>query len=387
MFKKASLKPGKDKPLLNRHHWIFSGALAHLPPHEPGEILAVESASSLILGYAYFNRKSSIVGRMVSFNEEPLIAIEKALIDAIELRKTLFDANTNAYRLINGEGDGLPGLIVDRYDDHLVIQISTLGMDKLKPFIVEILDRELAPKAILEKSLSPSRSEEGLKPLQQVLKGEVAKNIPVLENGLKFLVDPVDGQKTGFFLDQREMRRLVQEKAHGKRVLNCFSYTGGFTAYALAGGAIQADSVDISANAIEEAKTNCLINGFAPEKSGFYAEDAFEFLRKNDLQYDLIILDPPAFAKRAKDVVAACRGYKDINRTALQKMPKGSTLITCSCSYFVDEKLFQQVIFQAAAEAKRTVRIIGKHRQAEDHPVNLFHPEGSYLKSLVLYVV
>ena len=384
MFKKASLKPGKEKPVLNRHHWIFSGAVNHLPPHEPGEILAVESANSHHLGYAYFNRKSSIVGRMVSFDEEPLIAIEKALLNAINFRKTLFDSSTNAYRVINGEGDGLPGLIVDRYADHLVIQISTLGIDKLRSFIVKILDRELAPKAILEKSLSPSRNEEGLKPLQQVLKGEVAKKIAVLENGIKFLVDPVDGQKTGFFLDQREMRSLVKEKAHGKRVLNCFSYTGGFTAYALAGGASQADSVDISASAIEEAKTNCSINGF--EESGFYAEDAFEFLRKDKLDYDLIILDPPAFAKRAKDVVAACRGYKEINRTTLQKMPKGSTLITCSCSYFVDEKLFQQVIFQAAAEAKRTVRIIGKHRQAEDHPVNLFHPEGTYLKSLVLYV-
>lgn len=384
MFKKASLKPGKEKPLLNRHHWIFSGALAQLPPHEPGEILAVESASSQFLGYAYFNRKSSIVGRMISFNDEPLVAIEKALMDAIELRKNLFDAGTNAYRVINGEGDGLPGLIVDRYSDHLVIQISTLGMDKLKPFVVEILDRELNPVAILEKSLSPSRNEEGLKPLQQVLKGEVAKNIPVLENGIKFIVDPINGQKTGFFLDQREMRSLVREKAHGKRVLNCFSYTGGFTAYALSGGALQADSVDISATAIEEAKVNCSINGF--EKTEFYAEDAFEFLRKSDLNYDLIILDPPAFAKRAKDVVQACRGYKDINRTTMQKMPKGSILITCSCSYFVDEKLFQQVIFQAAAEAKRTVRIIGKHRQAEDHPVNLFHPEGSYLKSLVLHV-
>ncbi len=383
MFKKASLKPGKDKPLLNRHHWIFSGALAHVPPHEPGEILAVESANSTFLGYAYFNRKSSITGRMVSFNEEPLVAIEKSLVEAIELRKKLFDANTNAYRLINGEGDGLPGLIVDRYADHLVIQIATLGMDKLKDFIVSILDRELSPESILEKSLSPSRTEEGLKPLQQVLKGDMPKNIPVLENGIKFLVDPINGQKTGFFLDQREMRGLVKEKAHGKRVLNVFSYTGGFTAYALAGGAIQADSVDISETAIEEAKTNCALNGFS---GGFYAEDAFEFLRKNDLQYDLIILDPPAFAKRAKDVVQACRGYKDINRTTLQKMPKGSILITCSCSYFVDEKLFQQVIFQAAAEAKRTVRIIGKHRQAEDHPVNLFHPEGSYLKSLVLFI-
>jgi 23S rRNA (cytosine1962-C5)-methyltransferase len=382
MNKNVRLKAGKEKAILNKHHWIFSGAVAELPPHEPGEILSVESASSQFLGYAYFNKKSSILGRMISFNEDPLIAIEKSVIAAIAFRKALFGPETTAYRLINGEGDRLPGLIVDRYADTLVIQISTLGMEKLKDFILEILTRELKPQGILEKSLSPSRKEEGLAPLQQTLKGEV-KPVQILENGLKFQVDPINGQKTGFFLDQREMRQFVRENAKNKRVLNCFSYTGGFTVYALAGGAIHAESVDISTQAIEEAKINCSLNGF---KSQGHAEDVFEFLRARDLAYDMVILDPPAFAKRAKDVVSACRGYKDINRMALQKMPSGSILITSSCSYFVDEKLFQQVLFQAASDAKRTVRIIGKHRQAEDHPVNLFHPEGSYLKTLVLYV-
>lgn len=382
MIKKVRLKAGKEKPILNRHHWIFSGAVASLPPHEPGEILAVESDGGKPLGFAYFNKKSSILGRMVSFGEPSLEAIEKALLNAIKLRKSLFNSETTAYRLINGEGDCLPGLIADWYAGTLVIQISTLGMECLRHFVLEILERELKPVAILEKSLVPSRKEEGLEPIQRVLKGDV-KPVEVLEHGLKFIVDPIGGQKTGFFLDQREMRQFVRENSQNKRVLNCFSYTGGFTAYALAGGAIIADSVDISKEALALAKENCLLNGF---KGEIFCEDVFEFLRKGELAYDLVILDPPAFAKRAKDVVSACRGYKDINRMALQNMPKGSILITCSCSYFVDEKLFQQVIFQAASEANRAVRIIGKHRQAFDHPINLFHPEGSYLKTLVLYI-
>lgn len=378
------LKPGKEKPLLNRHHWIFSGAVANLPSFEPGAILPLESSKGTLLGHAYFNKASSIVGRMIAFGEEePLVAITRLIRNAIHFRKSLFDNKTTAYRLINGEGDNLPGLIVDVYGDVLVIQISTLGMEKLKSHVLKLLQEELKPLAILEKSLLPSRKEEGLAPFQEILFGKMPDPLIVLENGLKFEVDPINGQKTGFFLDQRQMRDYVRSISKGKRVLNVFAYTGGFTVYALAGGASNADSVDISQDAMDMAKINCSLNGF---EGKFFAEDAFEFLRKSQLDYDLVILDPPAFAKKAKDVVQACRGYKDINRVALQKMPPGSTLITCSCSHFIDEKLFGQVLFQAAIEAKREVRIIGKHQLASDHPVNLFHPEGSYLKSLVLYL-
>lgn len=383
-MKSCKLKPGKEKPLLNRHHWIFSGAVANLPSFDPGAILPVESSQGTLLGHAYFNKASSIVGRMIAFGEEePLQAMMRRILNAILFRKSLFGAETTAYRLINGEGDSLPGLIVDVYNDVLVLQISTLGMEKLKPHVLKILQEELHPKAILEKSLLPSRKEEGLAPFQGMLFGKIPEPLIVLENGLKFQVDPEKGQKTGFFLDQRQMRSYVRSISKGKRVLNVFAYTGGFSVYAFAGGAISVDSVDISKEAMELAEKNCFLNGF---KGNFFAEDAFEFLRKSPLDYDLVILDPPAFAKKAKDVVQACRGYKDINRVALQKMPPGSTLITCSCSHFIDEKLFSQVLFQAAAEAKREVRIIGKHQLAPDHPVNLFHPEGSYLKSLVLYL-
>lgn len=384
MEKSVRLKPGKEKPILNHHHWIFSGAIADLPSFEPGAILPVRSSQGVLLGHAYFNKASSIAGRMIAFGEEePLQAIERQIKNAILFRKSLFDFSTTAYRLINGEGDSLPGLIIDVYGDVFVLQVSTLGMEKLKPYVLKTLQQQLKPYAILEKSLLPSRKEERLAPFQGMLFGKIPEPLIVLENGLKFQVDPEKGQKTGFFLDQRQMRAFVRTISKGKKVLNVFAYTGGFTVYAFAGGAFSVDSVDISKEAMEMAEKNSSLNGF---KGNFLVEDAFEFLRNSSLDYDLVILDPPAFAKKAKDVVQACRGYKDINRVALQKMPSGSYLITCSCSHFIDEKLFGQVLFQAAMEAKREVRVIGKHQLAPDHPINLFHPEGSYLKSLVLQV-
>lgn len=380
------LKTGKEKPIRNRHHWIFSGAVDTLPNIPNGHLISVVSQQGEMMGSAYVNRQSSILGRMISFGEaEPHQAIRESIHKAIALRSTYIPADTTGYRLINGEGDSLPGLVVDRYGDFLVIQISTLGMEQLKPFVLEVLTQALSPKGIYEKSLLPSRKEEGLQPFSGVLAGIVPDRITISEQGLKFIVDPIHGQKTGFFLDQREMRQWVRELSSGKRVLNAFSYTGGFSVYAAAGRASQVDSVDISEEAISLAKEQMHINGFDQESHHFYAEDVFEFLRR-PLNYDLVILDPPAFAKRAKDVIQACRGYKEINRLAMQKMPAGSLLLTCSCSYHVDEALFQKVLFQAAIEAKRNVRIIGRHRQAIDHPVNLFHPEGNYLKSFLLAI-
>lgn len=384
MFK-LILKPGKDKPILNRHPWIFSGAVKHLPQCENGSLVQVFDDQNHLLGSAYYNRKSSIVARMVAWgSQDPVTSIKTSIQNAKALRKSLISANTNTYRLINAEGDFLPGLIVDRYDTSLVLQISTLGMEKLKPIILEELKQDFM--TIYEKSVAPSRKEEGLNAYEGILCGTLPKEIEILEKGHKFIANPQSGQKTGFFLDQVEMRAWVKILAQQRHVLNCFAYTGGFTVYALAGGALSVDSVDISSDALHLAERNCLLNGFKNSSNRFFAEDVFQFLRSKALNYELVILDPPAFAKSSKDVINACRGYKDINRLALQKMPKGSILITCSCSHFVDEKLFQQVVFQAACEAKRQVRIIGKHRQASDHPINLFHPEGSYLKSLVLFV-
>jgi 23S rRNA (cytosine1962-C5)-methyltransferase len=382
------LKPGKEKPILNRHHWIFSGAVQHLPHFENGTMLSVQSANGEPLGSAYFNRQAKIIGRMVAFGtDHPTETIKKRIAEAIALRKAFYHPDaTNAYRVINGEGDGLPGLIVDVYDDALVLQFATLGMEKLAPLVLDQLTKHYKPKSIFEKSTSPSRKEEGLKEVKRLLQGSDKGLVEIKENGMQFYVDIPGGQKTGFFLDQSAMRQWVRELSQGKRVLNAFCYTGGFSIYALAGGAAWVDSVDISSQAIEMLQKNLVLNGFDSSRAGAHCDDVFKYLRENALNYDLVILDPPAFAKRKGDVVAACRGYKDINRLAMEKMPPKSLLLTCSCSYHVDEGLFQQVLFQAAVEARRSVKILGRHRQAFDHPVDLCHPEGNYLKSFLLYL-
>lgn len=388
LIEKVILKPGKEKALKNKHHWIFSGAVEKLPKFSGGDFLEVYSHSQEFLGIAYFNQQSGIIGRLVTFEKmPPLQAIERNLQAAIDYRNSLFaEDSTNGYRLVNGEGDFLPGLVIDRYADVLVLQINTLGMEKSKGFIVDWLVRSLKPQAIYEKSESPSRKEEGLKPAIGFLYGGQVPCVQIKENNLLFNVNLMEGQKTGFFCDHRLMRQQVREISSGKSVLNCFAYNGGFSVYALAGGAEKVDTVEISSLAIHEAKSNVSLNGFEIEEKTFFQQDVFDFLRNKPLDYQLIILDPPAFAKKQKDVVNACRGYKEINRLALKKMPPKSWLLTCSCSFFVDENLFQKVIFQSAVEAGRKVRIAGRHQMAPDHPINICHPESDYLKSLLLYV-
>ena len=385
------LKPGKEKPIKNFHHWIFSGAIKQFPKEaKDGDFVSVYGSNGELLGSAYINRKTSITARMVSFdNTEPIDSIVSHMDKAIAVRNNFFDdTQTNAFRLINSEGDGIPGLVVDKYDDVIVVQITTLGIEKIKADIVDYLVNKLKPICIYERSDMPSRREEGLKNQVGLLYGEGVKEKAIKEYGALFKVDFVDSQKTGFFLDQREMRQQVKKLAKNKKVLNCFSYTGGFSVMAGIGGAQKGDSVDISDPAIELAKENFCLNDLDIKHNSFIVEDVFEFLRKDSEKniYDFIILDPPAFAKKRGDIVKACRGYKDINRLALQNIQSSGILITSSCSYYVDEKLFQQVVFEAAVEAKRSVRIIDKHHYAPDHPINIFHPEGNYLKSLVLWV-
>lgn len=382
------LKPGRDKAIRHHHHWIFSGAIDFAPPYTNGDVLGVTSAVGDHLGYGYFHHDTSIAGRMLSFDDTPgEPALQASLKRAIALRPHLIDTHTTtAYRLVNSEGDNIPGLVIDIYADTIVLQISTLGIEKLKPLIIETLQNELHPSGIYEKSNVPGRREEGLGNTEGILFGNIPEEIAITEHGLKFSVSLLHGQKTGLFLDQREMRQWVRELATGKRVLNCFGYTGGFSVYALSGGAKHVTTVDISEEAIALTKKNILLNGFENKNVRSIAADVFTLLHDEPLDFDLIILDPPAFAKKKTDVVAACRGYKEINRVALQKMPAGSLLLTSSCSYHVDEKLFQTVLFQAAVEAGRNVRIIGRHRLAPDHPMSIFHPEGEYLKSLLLFV-
>jgi 23S rRNA (cytosine1962-C5)-methyltransferase len=381
------LKKGRDKAIRNRHHWIFSGAVGRLPELEPGEILAVQSHEGELLGHAYFNPQSAIIGRMLSFGAmPPLEAIETSLDSALALRAALLTEETNACRLVHGEGDGLPGLVVDRYADILVVQFATLGMERLKPRIVAWLAEKVSPRGIYEQSRIPARREEGLGDVEGWLSGEPVKEVEIRENGLRFLVEIAGSQKTGFFLDLRAMRGLVASLAKGRRVLNCFSYTGAFSVAALAAGARSADSVDSSRPAMDLARRNFALNGLPVEGNSFTVEDVFEFLRRAEAAYDMIILDPPAFAKRRADVVRACRGYKDINRLALRLIAPGGLLLTFSCSHFVESGLFQQVVWQAAVEAARRVRILQRHRLAYDHPINIYHPESEYLKGLLLYV-
>lgn len=381
------LKKNRDKPIRHRHHWIFSGAVQSLPDFEDGDILPVLSNDGDFLGSAYFNRKSAIIGRMLCFDRIPVLqSIQQSLLGAIAMRKELVEPAGSAQRLVNGEGDGLPGLVVDRYGDVLVIQVATLGMEKLKPVILDHLISALSPRSIYERSDLPTRREEGLPEFQGHLYGENVESVEILENGLRFLVEIPGSQKTGFYLDLREMRGLVRSLAGERRVLNCFCYTGGFSVAALAGGATCVDSVDSSEQSISLAKRNLKLNGFSGDGNRLVVADVFEFLRRELPAYNFIILDPPAFAKKKADVVPACRGYKDINRLALSKIGPRGLLLTLSCSHFVDETLFQQVIFQSAAEAGRGVRVIQRHRLAYDHPVNLFHPESEYLKGFLLYV-
>jgi 23S rRNA (cytosine1962-C5)-methyltransferase len=382
------LKPGRDKAIRNRHHWIFSGAIQSTPDFENGSILPVQSSGGDMLGHAYFNRGASITGRMVSFGQTlPEDAIGQNLERAIELRRRFFDpAVTNAYRLINAEGDFIPGLIADLYDDVLVLQVGTLGTDRLKPLLLDLLVEKLKPRSVYEKSDLPSRREEGLQDYEATLYGEAVDRVRILEEGLPFLVNITGSQKTGFYLDQREMRKLVREQAAGRRVLNAFAYTGAFSIYALKGGAIRADSVESSENAISLARENFKLNGIPADSGSFFAADVFEFLRRPDLDYDFIILDPPAFAKKKSDVIPACRGYKDINRLAIQKVRPRGLVLTFSCSRFVDEGLFQQVVFESALEAGRRAQILQRYRQPFDHPINIYHPETEYLKGFLLYV-
>ncbi len=386
-MKAVILQQGKEKPILQRHHWIFSGAVASFPDFEEGSILAVKSFEGKHLGYAYFNRACSIVGRIISFGDiPPAIALEENLKKAIALRRAIVPPTTNAYRLVNGEGDNLPGLVVDQYDDILVLQITTLGMEKLKPFLLELLIKYCRPRSIYERSISPSRTEEGLTPFEGWVYGESVPSVEIYENGAYFLIDFSLAQKTGFYLDQREMRSLVRRFASGKKVLDCFAYTGGFSVNALLGGAARTVLVESSAAALELARQNMDRNGLAATSYELHAEDVFLYLRQAKMETDFIILDPPAFAKKKGDLLSACRGYKDINRLALSHLQPGGLLLSFSCSHYVDETLFQKVIFQAALDAGRRVRILQRMRHSFDHPINIFHPETHYLKGFLLYV-
>lgn len=393
-----TLKPGRDVHVRNRHHAIFQNSINGFPKVEDGSIVEVRSNGGDFLCYAHFNKEAYICGRAIAFKEgDPLEQLRHTILSAIAMREAVdasgevyAPAGTTAYRLVNAEGDAVPGLIVDRYEKIIVVQLTTKGMDHMREWIVDLLMEACKPQGIFEKSTGPARKKEGLESREGWLKkpAKSDEKIIVSERGLKFSIRLEGSQKTGLFLDQREMRALVREHANGRTVLDCCSYVGGFSVSALAGGAVHATAVDYDAAALAQASEHVAMNGFAKEKFTSFSEDAFNFLRRSPMPqaYDFIILDPPAFAKRSSDIDQAKHAYTDLNRAAMELLPQGGLLLTCSCSYQIDVPLFQTIVFHAARQANRSAKILSRHRQAIDHPINIFHPETDYLKSLLLWI-
>ncbi len=384
------LKPGRQKSVKHKHPWVFSGAIERIEG-EPasGDEVRVLDAAGQFLARGFYSQHHSIRCRLLRWEDEPIDAafLQQRIRSAIRLRRRWITGDTDAYRLVNGEGDGLPGLIVDQYGDILVMQISHAGMDRRRDEILQTLEEELDPLAIYEKSDVPSRKAEGLPASVGTRLGDFNSGaVRITENGLIFYVDIVGGQKTGFYLDQRDNRHTIRQLARGRRVLNCFAYTGGFTVAAMAGGAETVVSVDSSKQALELAQKNVRENGFQLSAEHFVAADVGDYLRTVTDAFDIVILDPPAFARHRQDVNRASRAYKDINLQAMKRLPSGGLLFTCSCSQHISPDLFQKILFAAAHDAKRSVRVLSEHAHPVDHPFSLYHPEGRYLHAFLLEI-
>lgn len=378
------LKRGKERVVANRHPWIFAGAIHTEKGPEDAAVADLVDGDGKRIASGFYSRPSQIRLRALTFTEEELTAevIASRMAAAIARRRTIFDDTTNAARVLHAEGDELSGIVIDRYDDLLVVEIANRGAEQLKPLIVETLQRELAPRVIYFKNDLPPRALEKL-PMEDDQIGDGPSATTILESGLRFRVDPREGQKTGFFLDQRENRRMTRTLAPGKRVLNLFSYSGAFGIYAAAGGAASVTNVDVSAKAIELARENHALNG---AEGDFVVADAFQYVRQHRERYDLLICDPPAFAKSRGEVDRAARGYKDVNLHALRMIEPGGMLMTFSCSGHMSVDLFQKVIFAAALDAGRRVSFVRRLTAGPDHPVSMYCPEGEYLKGFLLEV-
>lgn len=384
------LKKDREAPVLRGHPWIFSGAIDKIDGgNEPASIVDIFDAQKRWIARGLYSPKSQIRVRVLTWKEEPIDRnfFLRRLSQAQTLREKYLSSTTNAYRLVNGEGDFLPGLIVDRYGDFLVCQFFTAGIDSLKEIITDSLSELISAKGIHERSEGRVRDEEGLKPCVGVLTGEPPPElIPIEENGLKFLVDVRHGQKTGFFLDQRDNRVLLSRLVAGQTLLNCFSYSGAFSIYAFAGGAKHVVSLDSSKPALELAEQHLEMNRFAA-RGELLKADAFTYLKECATSFDIIVLDPPSLAHKRNDVIAATGGYKFLNLHALKHVNAGGLLLTFSCSQHVSLDLFQKVVFGAAVDAGRKVSLLKRLSQPIDHPISLHHPEGEYLKGLLLKVL
>ena len=392
MSRLVILRKGKEESLKRFHPWIFSGAVHHIEgePAE-GDIVEVLNSEGKFIALGHW-QIGSIAVRVLTFKRQEIDAEfwKKRLASALDVRRSIGVAGTdynNMYRLVHGEGDNLPGLIIDIYGKNAVMQAHSVGMHVCRMQIAEALKAVMGDdlKAVYYKSETTLPYKASLGQENGFILGESDDNVAV-ENGLKFHIDWLKGQKTGFFVDQRENRALVERYAHGRKVLNMFCYTGGFSVYAMRGGAELVHSVDSSAKAVDLVNANIELNFLGDKRHEAFAEDAFRYLDEMDGKYDLVILDPPAFAKHKDALKNALRGYTKLNARALEKMPSGSILFTFSCSQAVNKDQFRMAVFTAAAMAKRKVRILHQLHQPADHPINIYHPEGEYLKGLVLWV-
>ncbi len=385
------LKPGREKSLLRRHPWVFSGAIHSVDSEPaPGGTVDLLSFNREFLARAAYSPSSQIRARVWTFDDEPVDEdfFRRRIRIAIAQRLTLnVERSTNALRLIHAESDGLPGLIVDRYGDMLVLQSLTAGSEFWKDTLANILVEETGIKNIYERSDADVRELEGLPSIVGPLRGPLSSSLfPIHEHGLQFNVNLQSGHKTGFYLDQRRNRQRVRELAQGRDVLDCFCYTGGFTLNAWAGGAKSVTSVDASGEALALARENVSLNGIQAEVQEWIEGDVFQVLRTfRDARrsFDLIVLDPPKFAPTAAQAEKAARGYKDINRLAFKLLRPGGLLVTFSCSGGIDAGLFQKIVASAALDAGVEAQIVEYLAQGVDHPVSLHFPEGAYLKGLV----
>lgn len=390
----VTIKPKRQESILRRHPWVFSGAIKSIDGKpSAGDWVCVRANKGALLGWGHYSPGTSIAIRLLTFAEDiPNDDWWKAkIIEAVNVRRQLGlleNNENNTCRLIHAEGDGLPGLIADFYSGVLVIQCHTPGMHKELKLLCAAFSAALGDAlfAVYDKSSKSLAKHGGIISEDGLVWGKLPENHHAMEHGHKFKIDWEKGQKTGFFIDQRENRNLLAHYSKGKKVLNVFSYTGGFSVYAMKAGATEVHSLDSSARALEICDENVLLNDLPPEGHKCLQEDAIAYLKEDLSEYDIIVLDPPAFAKRATARHAAVQGYKRINLRAIESMKPGSLLFTFSCSQAVDEKLFTNTIIAAAIQSNRTVRILHRLHQPADHPVSAFHPEGSYLKGLVLRV-
>ncbi|GAW29983.1 class I SAM-dependent rRNA methyltransferase [Carboxydocella sp. ULO1] len=391
MYPTLTLAPGRQKRLSTGHPWVYATEIASVDPRiEPGSIVDVVDFRGRFIGRGYYNPRSQIAVRLLTRKDETIDRefFRQKLLYCLKHRQKVMPEATS-YRLVFGEADFLPGLIIDKFEDYLVMQVLTLGMEKQKQLLTELLVELLQPRAIYERNDVNVRELEGLAQVKGVLYGEFQPEVIIKENGLSFLVDMENGQKTGYFLDQKENRAAIAPYVKDRTVLDCFCHTGSFTVHAAHYGARSVLALDISEHAIATARRNASLNGLENSCS-FQVGNAFDVLREMDREkrrFDVIILDPPAFTKSKQTLEGAVRGYKEINLRAMKLLPPSGILITCSCSYHMQEDLFLEVIESAALDVGRQVRLLELRRQSKDHPILLAAKETYYLKFLILEIL